>query len=612
MSRYAFDLSWGAMPLPGGGARFRLWAPAQPSLSLVAAGTNAQQAMNPRGDGWFDLDTDLVGIGEGYGFKLSDGTVVPDPAARAQIGDVHGPSRLVDPRAHAWKTADWKGRPWETAVIYELHTGTFTPEGTFDGVKRRLDHLATVGVTAIELMPVAQFGGDRGWGYDGVLLYAPHRAYGGPEGLKQLIDAMHERGLMALLDVVYNHFGPDGNYLSLYAPEFFHPERHTPWGAAIAYEKAPVRDFFIENAMFWLEEYRFDGLRLDAIDQIEDQSETPILDRLALAVRERITDRHIHLTTEDDRNIVHLHERDDAGRPKLFTAEWNDDYHHVAHTIGTGESDGYYGDYAADAADHMLRALMEGYVYQGQPSPYRDGAPRGEPCLMLPPTAFVNFLQNHDQVGNRAFGERLTTLASAPMVEVLTATLLLSPQIPLLYMGEEWGETRPFLYFTDFGGELGRLVREGRRNEFRKWPQFSDPELREQIPDPDAPKTAQAVTLDWAALTEPDHAARLDLVRRLLDIRAREIAPRLAGMRGGQGSGTVISHRAVAVSWELGDGSRLQLAVNFDDAAVTHAEIGKGLAGSRVLFSSIDAARQPAGDTLPACSLIVSLREAKP
>jgi malto-oligosyltrehalose trehalohydrolase len=612
MKAFASDLSWGAQPLPAGGSRFRLWAPAQSSLSLISAVSGVEQAMMPAGDGWFELTTDAVPVGGGYSFRLPDGQVVPDPAARAQVSDVHGPSRLVDPRAYAWRTPDWKGRAWEEAVIYELHTGTFTAEGTFDGILRRLDHLANVGVTAIELMPVSQFGGNRGWGYDGVLLYAPHRAYGGPEGLKSLVDAIHERGLMALLDVVYNHFGPDGNYLSLYAPQFFHPERHTPWGAAIAYEKTPVRDFFIQNALYWLEEYRFDGLRLDAIDQIDDQSESPILDQLALSVHQQITGRHVHLTTEDDRNIVRLHERDADGVPKLFTAEWNDDYHHVAHTIATGESVGYYRDYAADAAAHLLRALSEGYVYQGEPSPYRDGAPRGEPCSALPPTAFVNFLQNHDQIGNRAFGERLTTMASEPMVETLTAMLLLSPQIPLIYMGEEWGETRPFLYFTDFGGELGKLVREGRRNEFCKWPQFADPDLREQIPDPDSPQTAAAAILDWDALDQPEHARRLHLVRNLLDIRAKEIAPRLRGMRGAQCNGTVLSHRAIAVTWRLGDGSDLHLAANFGDEPVELKEVASRFAGARELYRYVlGAVNGSAAGVLAPCSLIVSLAEVR-
>ena len=493
-ARFAFERKWGAEPLEDGCARFRLWAPGQQSVSLFAETSGTSQAMQAAGDGWFEIVTDAVPIETGYCFELPDGMRVPDPAARAQIGDVHGASRLVDPRAYQWKTADWRGRPWHEAVIYELHTGTFTEDGTFAGTEAKLDYLAELGVTAVELMPVAQFSGERGWGYDGVLLYAPHTAYGGPEALKRLIDAAHERGLMMLLDVVYNHFGPDGNYLHLYAPQFFNPNRHTPWGAAIDYTKPAVRSFCVENALYWLEEYRFDGLRLDAIDQIHDASSPSILEELAETVRNRITDRHIHLTTEDNRNITRLHERDAAGQPKRYDAEWNDDVHHAAHVIATGEQDGYYIDYQTQPVKQLARALASGYIYQGEASPFLDGAPRGEPSADLPPTAFVDFLQNHDQIGNRAFGERLTSLAGPQAIDALTAVLLLSPHIPLIYMGEEWGETQPFFFFTDFHGDLGDAVREGRRNEFSKWQSFRDAANREKIPDPNAfvpPSTAQ-------------------------------------------------------------------------------------------------------------------------
>ena len=409
-------------------------------------------------------------------------------------------------------------------------------------------------------MPVAHFGGRRGWGYDGVLLYAPHTIYGGPEGLKRLIDAVHERGLMILLDVVYNHFGPDGSYLHLYAPEFFHPERQTPWGGAIAYEKEPVRRFFIDNALYWLEEYRFDGLRFDAIDQIDDESQ--ILEDLAREVRERIAGRHVHLTTEDDRNVTFLHERDEGGRPRLYTAEWNDDFHHVAHVAATGESEGYYG---SDRTAKLARALATGFVQQGEPSAYRDNAPRGEPSGHLPPTAFVHFLQNHDQIGNRAFGERLTDLAEAHALEALTAILLLSPQIPLVYMGEEWGETRAFAYFTDFHGELGDAVREGRREEFRRWASFRDPEYRDRIPDPNAETTFIASRLDWRELDRPERQARLDLFRRLLDLRRREIVPLLSSIGGHAGEAAVGEGGAFAVRWRTSDGRALALYANIDE-----------------------------------------------
>jgi malto-oligosyltrehalose trehalohydrolase len=574
--RFAFERTWGAEPTQNGSARFRLWAPGQHRLSLFAESTGSEVPMLARGDGWFEVETDAVRTGDAYSFLLPTGQRVPDPAAREQIGDVHGPSRRIDPRVYDWRTAAWRGRPWEEAVIYELHTGTFTPDGTFGGVMSKLDYLVDLGVTALELMPVAQFSGNRGWGYDGVLLYAPHTAYGGARALKALVDAAHERGLMILLDVVYNHFGPDGNYIGSYAPEFFHPERHTPWGAGIAYDRRPVRDFIVDNALYWLEEFRFDGLRLDAIDQIEDPSKPSIVEEIAAKVRSRITDRHVHLTTEDDRNITHLHEREADGRPKLYTAEWNDDFHHAAHVLATNDRDGYYADYADDAVVKLVRSLTEGFIYQGEPSPYRDHAKRGVPSAHLPATAFVDFLQNHDQIGNRAFGERLTVLASEPAIEALSAILLLAPHTPLLFMGEEWGETRPFCYFTEFHGELGRAVREGRRNEFARWSMFANPANREKIPDPNAPGTFESSRPDWQCLTEARHHATVEYTKRLLDLRRRLIAPSLVGLKGGSGQVIAQDGAAFVVAWRLGDTSRLTLAANLSDQPRRLPDEGRG------------------------------------
>ncbi len=562
--RHGLQLTWGAEVGSDGAVRFRLWAPALSSLALLAVPSGKSQLMQRSVDGWFEITTDQIEIGGSYLYQLPNGMRVPDPAARAQRRDVHGPSKLIDPMAYEWTCADWRGRPWEEAVIYELHPGTFTAEGTFAGIESKLDHLVKLGVTVVELMPVAQFSGTRGWGYDGVLLYAPHVAYGGPAQLKRLIDAAHERGLMVFLDVVYNHFGPDGNYLHTYAPDFFNPERHTPWGVAIAYDRAPVRAFFVENALYWLEEYRFDGLRLDAIDQIRDDSTPSILEEIATTVHTRILDRHVHLTTEDDRNVTHLLDRAN-GVPKLYTGEWNDDFHHAAHVIATSESDGYYGDYSDAAVPRLARSLAEGFIYQGEPSPFRDGTPRGAPSAGLPPVAFIDCLQNHDQVGNRAFGERLESLAAPPAVAALTAVLLLSPSIPLLFMGEEWGETHPFCFFTDFHGELARQVREGRRNEFSRWRAFRDPKNRERIPDPNALTTFEASKLDWSEAARSPHRERLALVTRLLAIRAREICPRLAGVKGNAGEVLGADDDGLAVSWQLGDGSGLLMLASLGD-----------------------------------------------
>jgi maltooligosyltrehalose trehalohydrolase len=607
---FAFARSWGAELQGDGRVRLRLWAPAQKAVFVVSAQERLPLARQE--DGWFELITDQIAVGSGYQFELANGMRVPDPAARAQVGDVHGPSLLVDPKAYRWRTAHWRGRPWHEAVIYELHPGTFSECGTFAGIEAKLDHLAGLGITAIELMPVAQFGGQRGWGYDGVLLYAPHIAYGGPDALKSLIDSAHSRGLMVLLDVVYNHFGPEGNYLHAYAPNFFDTAHHTPWGPAIDYSQPPVRQFLIENALYWLEEFRFDGLRLDAIDHMHDTSSPHILEELAETVRSRITDRHIHLTTEDGRNITALHGRDAVGRPLLYTAEWNDDWHHVAHVLAAGEADGYYTDYGAEPRVKLAKALAAGYIYQGEASPYFGVAARGEPSAHLPPVAFIDFLQNHDQIGNRAFGERLESLDSRKAIEALTAILLLSPHIPLLFMGEEWAETRPFTFFTDFQGMLGNAVREGRRNEFRRWRTFQDPHYREKIPDPNAPETFESAKLDWTTPEREHGKQRLALVTRLLDIRKRELMPRLEGVGGNSAVIEMADENGIHLAWRLGDGSEWALTANLSDDAwdVPPTMRASATAGRRVLFDLPgDAAQALTEGRLPPWSVIIGIAE---
>ncbi|TNC74248.1 malto-oligosyltrehalose trehalohydrolase [Rubellimicrobium roseum] len=555
----AFPTNWGAFVLGDGSTRFRLWAPAADSLHLRSGGRDRR--MEPEGEGWFELVTSEIGPGAEYLFVLPDGTAVPDPAARAQAGDVHGPSLVVDPRTYRWRTP-WAGRPWEEAVLYELHIGTFTPQGTLAAAAGRLRDLAEVGITAIEIMPVGQFPGSRGWGYDGVLPYAPHNAYGSPDDLRALVDEAHAQGLMVLLDVVYNHFGPEGNYLGLYAPDFFDSARHTPWGAAIAYGRDPVRRFFVENALCWLTEFRLDGLRLDAIDHVRDGSDPEILVELARRVRAEITDRPIHLTTEDNRNVTYLHEREPGGAVPLYTAEWNDDFHNAAHVVATGESEGYYGDFARDHWQLLARALAEGFAYQGEVAP-QTGEPRGRPSGHLQPDAFVDFLQNHDQVGNRAYGERLAALTGAPMLRALRAILLLSPHVPLLFMGEEHGETRPFCFFTDYRGDLADAVREGRRREFAGFAAFAGTgdEGLAHIPDPNAESTFLASKLDWSRRAGPEGQAELAEVRALLGLRRQRIVPHLAGVE--PGCGTVLSHEdgALAVDWRL-NGALLKLRAN--------------------------------------------------
>ncbi len=439
-------------------------------------------------------------------------------------------------------------------------------------------------------MPVAQFAGCRGWGYDGVLPYCPHRVYGGPEGLKRLVDAAHERDLMVVLDVVYNHFGPDGNFLHAYAPEFFDHDRQTPWGDAIRFAAPQVRAFFIENALYWLQEFRLDGLRLDAIDQILDTSDKPVLEELAERVRSDVADRPVHLTTEDERNIIHLHPRDPDGHPLLHTAEWNDDIHHAAHALATGESEGYYRDFASDAIGCLLRGLSEGFIFQGEPySPWSNRA-RGVRSVTQPPAAFVDFLQNHDQVGNRAFGERLSILADPRTIELLTAVLLLNPQIPLLFMGEEYGETRPFLFFTDFTGDLADSVREGRRREFAAFAAFADAGDRQSIPDPNDPTTFEACHLDWDRAETPEGRARLALVERLLTVRRTEIAPRLRGTTAMRAIARRAGDRAFDIAWHLGE-ITFRIVANFAETAVTVETLAPT---AKVVFESVEGA----GDAL--------------
>ncbi|MEX2643514.1 MAG: malto-oligosyltrehalose trehalohydrolase [Acetobacterales bacterium] len=587
------DMPFGAQVLDNARVRFRLWAPGQENVTVVLADQAPTLPMEHRGDGWFETIGE-VEAGARYAFALGSGERVPDPASRGQDDDVHGWSVVVDPAAYRWRNTAWRGRPWRETVLYELHIGTFTPEGTFAAAARRLDLLAEAGITAIELMPVSDFAGSRGWGYDGVLPFAPERAYGRPEELKALIDAAHDRDMTVFLDVVYNHFGPEGNYLHLYAPDFFVQDGATPWGTAIAFNRRPVRDFFISNALYWLREFRFDGLRFDAVDWIRDSNGTAYLKELAGAVRRRIAiddpERHVHLVLEHDANDADLLERGDDARPLYYDAQWNDDWHHTAHALLTGETDGYYGDYADSPPAHLARAMASGYVYQGQTSRYRNGERRGKPSGHLPPEAFVNFLQNHDQIGNRALGERLRGLADSRAVDGLTAALLLSPQVPLLFMGEEWGSLTSFRYFCDFHDELADAVREGRRNEFKRFAQFSTPEARERIPDPNAEATFRDSALDWNERKIPDRADTLALVSELLSVRRRRILPLLAEMDAGASEVVEGPAGIVHVRWRTTRGGTLTILLN---TTAQDAEAPGPLDGETLfsLRANIDAGR---------------------
>ncbi|TCV97320.1 maltooligosyl trehalose hydrolase [Luteibacter rhizovicinus] len=546
-TRFAHAMPYGVRPLGRGRARFRLWAPDVDTV-FVETDAGAASAMHALTDGWFEGVLDAP-VGTGYRFRVKDGLTVPDPASRLQKdGDVHGYSVITEPTEYAWRHGDWKGRPWREAVIYEVHAGLM---GGFDGVRAALPRLAELGFTAIELMPIAEFPGERNWGYDGVLPFAPATAYGSPDDLKRLVDDAHGFGLMVFLDVVYNHFGPEGNYLGAYASPFFQDKPHTPWGPAIAVSVPQVGDYFVHNALYWVQEFRIDGLRLDAVHAIGNPG---WLASLASRVR-AVTGpgRHIHLVLENESNQAHL-----LGRER-FDAQWNDDFHNALHVLITGESEGYYAHYQ-DPLPKLERVLTEGFAWQGE---IMGGKHRGEYSADKMPARFVSFLQNHDQIGNRALGDRLTTLVDEAVLVAATALLLLAPFVPLMFMGEEWGSRTPFLFFADFGDPALRdAVREGRRKEFAAFASFSGAGM----PDPAAPSTFDASRPDMVEASDPVCQRRLALVRELLALRARHIAPWIDDARS-TGARTLGDH-AFRASWKLGT-KVLTIFANLGDVDVT-------------------------------------------
>jgi maltooligosyltrehalose trehalohydrolase len=538
---------WGPQLREGADTVFRLWAPDRDAVTLEIDGAPSVP-MRRDGEGWFHTDAP-AGAGTRYRFRLDAELAVPDPASRLQSGGVLGWSVVVDP-AFAWSATEWRGRPWEETVLLEVHAGAL---GGFAGIRDSLPAIAASGITAIELMPVNAFGGTRNWGYDGVLPYAVAEPYGSPAELKTLVDSAHVLGVSVFLDVVYNHFGPDGNYLNAYASAFFDPDVDTPWGGAVAVDADPVHRFFVDNALMWLRDYRIDGLRFDAVHAIANDG---FLDRMATEIRAALPERHVHLVLENEKN--------DAERlgPGRYDAQWNDDFHNVLHVLLTGETSAYYGDFADRPAERLARCLKDGFIYQGEGSANHDGAPRGKPSGHLPSTAFVAFLQNHDQVGNRAMGERLIHLTDRDKLRAATALLLLGPQIPLLFMGEDEGSESPFLFFTDFHDELADAVREGRRREFAKFDAFADAEAREKIPDPNALSTFES------SIPAPGPAAGewRALYRELLSLRCAHIVPRLQGAVGLVAD--VHGTAGVKVRWRMADGAILTIAIDLSDTPV--------------------------------------------
>ena len=601
-------MPFGAEVQPDGSVRFRLWAPAAKSVTLTLENVKTSALpLAAAGQGWFELSTSQARAGSLYRFQIDGKTLVPDPASRFQPQDVHGPSKVIDASAFPWNDHDWRGRPWEEAVIYELHVGTFTSEGTFRGVEQKLDYLRDLGVTAIELMPLSDFPGSRNWGYDGVLPFAPDSSYGRPEDLKQLIQVAHAKGLMVFLDVVYNHFGPEGNYLHLYSPQFFTDRHKTPWGAAINFDgpaSRTVRDFFIQNALYWLEEYHFDGLRLDAVHAILDDSKPDILTELAMAVRDCFLEqRFVHLILENGDNIARYLQRDKNGAVRLYNAQWNDDIHHAFHVLLTGESDGYYSDYVQDPMRHLCRCLREGFAYQGEYSEYH-ASHRGEPSADLPPSAFISFLQNHDQIGNRAFGERIGQLTDPNALKAAVEILLLAPSPPLLFMGEEFAADTPFLFFCDFHGDLAAAVTAGRRNEFARFSKFSSADVRSSIPDPNSEQTFLRSKLDWDSLRADSQAKWLQLYRDLLALRQYMIAPRIGMTRSSRCEVSDAPHRNLSIDWFFEDDALLELRANLGSQPASQVPKASGVP---FYLSSPDAAAAIVDGNLPAWSVIWSL-----
>jgi maltooligosyltrehalose trehalohydrolase len=491
----------------------KVWAPEARRVEIEIKDGRVEMEQGPRG--WWQVDTPLAKHGVDYAFVLDGGTPLPDPRSPWQPEGVHGPSRILDHKKFLWTDANWQPPPLSSAIIYELHIGTFSPEGTFDGAAKRLDHLVNLGITHVEIMPVAEFSGERGWGYDGVDLYAPHHAYGGPEGLKRLVDACHKRGLAVILDVVYNHLGPAGNYLGRFG-RYFTDRYVTPWGETVNLDgpwSDEVRRFFVDNALMWFRDYHMDGLRIDAVHAIIDASAIHFLEQLTTEVKalESHLGRHLALIAESDLNDPRVVRTREVGGYGI-NAQWNEDFHHALHAILTGEQEGYYHDFGRLA--DLAKVLTQGLVYDGAYSTYRRRS-HGRPARGLSGHRFVGCLQNHDQVGNRAAGERTSHLLSQGRLKIGAALVLTSPFVPMLFQGEEWGALSPFLYFTDHQDpELGEAVRQGRQKEFAAfgW-------RPEDIPDPQAIETFERSRLAWDELHREPHRGLLDWYRRLIQLR---------------------------------------------------------------------------------------------
>jgi malto-oligosyltrehalose trehalohydrolase len=549
----AHAMPFGAL-LDGKNTRFRIFAPAVEHMEIELIGLDETLVMDTDGSGWHELITPAASTGSLYLYRLPDGTRVPDPASRFQPKDVHGPSEVVDASSYVWNDAAWRGRPWTEAILYELHFGTFTPEGTFAAAMDRLPYLVELGITAIELMCVADFAGNRNWGYDGVLLYAPDSAYGRPEDMKAFIDRAHALGIMIILDVVYNHFGPEGDFIAHYFPEICSNSHQTPWGHALNFDgphSDVVREFIFHNALYWIEEFHVDGLRLDASHTMIDESEPNILDELRDRVSALDCVRPIHLILENEQNIACRLGRNAAGEPTGYTAQWN---HDVTHLLGAVYSDLCTED-KLEETQRLTTALAEGFNIAA----HESGAHHD---CELPPTAFISFIQTHDLVGNRVFGDRVSAVAKVDPLRAISSIYLLLPQIPMLFMGEEWAASTPFPFFCDYHGQLADKVRAGRIDQLSHLDPAPTADELHRAPDPQAESTLRSAQLLWDELSEPDHAAWLDWYKRLLAVRKGVILPLLSGLQARCADAHVVAPGAFTVQWQLRDDIRLSLAAN--------------------------------------------------
>jgi maltooligosyltrehalose trehalohydrolase len=525
--------------LTAAGVRYCLWAPDHPQVSVeiepAAGGTLRTLKLTRAPDGYHSAIDAAGDAGDAYAYRIGGGNPLPDPASRAQQTDVHGRSLVVDPKTFAWSDAGWQRPAFRDLVIYELHLGTFTPGGTFRAAIERLPYLKDLGITALEIMPVGDFPGKWNWGYDGVLIYAPARCYGSPDDFRALVDAAHRHGLAVLLDVVYNHFGPDGNYLTAYSRDYFNQRHHTPWGDAFNFDTStagPVREFFRANPAYWMEEFHIDGFRLDATHEIKDNSMPHILAEMTASVHARGG----YVIAEDSRNlstIITPTSDDGIG----FDGVWADDFHHAARVMHTGEKHAYFADFEG-TMDEVTTALRDGWIYNGQFSKLMNES-RGSIGSHLPPQSFVHCLSNHDQTGNRALGERLHQLIPPAAYRALSMLLCLSPATPMLFMGQEFGAGTPFQFFTDHHDELGRAVTKGRRKEFASFPEFSKPEAQKKIPDPQAESTFLNSKLNWSELDAKPHQQLLALYRECLKLRALHAAFRPVDRKSWQAHQTV-------------------------------------------------------------------------